>query len=268
MRGEQDGREPVHELRGTVSDYTIPMVSRDLVFLDLETSALEPDVGEILDFAAVRMSADLQTEKGRVEVQCILRWPERAEATALAINGYTPAAWRHAQPVRLALVEFSALVDETCMMVGQNPSFDWGFLRVEYKRQGLEMPKTKYLLDTAAMAWPLVIAGHLDRISLETLCKRYGVTDGGAHRAMPDVIRTIKVYAKMTGRKAPRFADGYRDRKPEPLAKVAVGEPLAKAGGSEPLAKEPLAKAAEPPREARDTAAECLLCGGPCTCGG
>jgi len=184
----------------------IPLVHRDLVFVDLETSGLNPSEHEILEVAALRMSADLQVEKARLEKKITMRYPERAEAKALATNGYTLHGWRQSVPVRVACVDFAKMVDDDCIWVGHHPSFDESFLRVAYLAEGLILPSFKAMLDTISIGWPLVMAGHFERLQLDNLCTKYGISNEGKHRAMADVQRTVRLYAKLLGKNEPRFA--------------------------------------------------------------
>jgi DNA polymerase III epsilon subunit-like protein len=183
----------------------IPFTHRDVVFVDLETSGTDPSVHEIVEIAAIRLTADLQTEKARLEKKITMRHPERAEAKALQVNGYTPQEWRHAVPVRVACVDFAAMVDDDCIWVGHHPQFDEIFLRAAYLAEGLILPSFKTTIDTISIAWPLVLAGYLERVQLESMCTKYGISNAGAHRALADVQRTVRLYAKLLGRKEPQF---------------------------------------------------------------
>jgi DNA polymerase III alpha subunit (gram-positive type) len=197
-------------------NYTIPMRSRDLVFVDCETTGLDHHVHEIIEWAAIRMSPDLQIERGRVDMRCVMQWPERAEKEALEINGYSREAWFDAKPIRLMLFEHGKLIEDgEALTVGHNARFDLDFLEEAYRRESMTMPRMKYVLDTASMAWPLVVHGHLEWLRLETMCSKYGVTNDGKHRALADVMRMIRVYAKLVGVKEPRFGRRIEDNEPE-----------------------------------------------------
>lgn len=140
-----------------------------------------------------------------------MQFADRAEAKALEVNRYDAREWASASPVRLALVEFTTLLgrasadgaDADVVIAGHNVSFDWDFIREGYKREKLTIPPKKYLVDTGSIAWPLLQKGHVDRVQLESLCARYGLANAGQHRAMADVVRTIKLYAKLLGLPAP-----------------------------------------------------------------
>lgn len=189
-----------------MSDYSIPTHARDVVFFDTETSSLDPYTGEILEIAALRMAANLQYEKARLEMKCVMTRPESAEPRALEVNRYSAAEWkRDAKPIRVALVDFAPLVDADVILVGHNPHFDWAFMREAYRREGLVFPSVKYVIDTVSIVFPLVMRGDLAKLSLESVCARYHIPNDGAHRAMADVRRLAMAYAALLGMKPPRF---------------------------------------------------------------
>lgn len=193
----------------SVSEVFRPLVTRDLLFLDLETSHLDPDLGDIIEIAAVRTTPDLRAEVAVIDRKLQLERPLEASPEALAINGYSVEEWRHAIPRRIAFLELLKIATDDVLIVGQNPIFDLSHLRAKFKMESLVPITPRYVIDTAAMAWPLVVKGHLHRMNLETLCSRYGIPNDGAHRAMADVRRLMHVYARMLGidaRTAPKIA--------------------------------------------------------------
>ena len=98
---------------------TIPIQARELVFSDCETSSLDPSTGEILEFAAVRITPDLQTVKASMERKCQMRFPERASPEALKVNGYDPQLWAHkSEHIRITLIDFAKMLDEDVVLGG------------------------------------------------------------------------------------------------------------------------------------------------------
>lgn len=176
-----------------------PLVTRDLLFVDLETGGTDPDFHEICELAAVRCTADMKTEISVVERRVKITRPERMDPKAAEVNGYSVEAWRDAVSLRVAVCELNAIADEHVLIVGQNPIFDLNFLRVAFKSEGLKPLDPRYVIDTASMAWPLCHRGIIERISLEVICARFGIPNTGSHRALTDVRRTMHAYARMLG---------------------------------------------------------------------
>ena len=209
---------------------TLPLTSRDFVFVDLETTGLNPKVHEIIEIAALRMTPNLQAEKARLDMKCTMVQQDVAEAKALEVNRYSALDWKGSKPVRVALVDLAPMIDDDVILVGHNVHFDVGFLREEYERAGLTMPKFKYAIDTVSIVFPLAMQGHISKLSLETICARYGIHNDGQHRAMADVMRTVRAFAKLLAMPEPRFgvpppaAEVQRDVKP---ANVVLSDPFA-----------------------------------------
>lgn len=190
-----------------VGAFRIPWAQRDLVFVDLETSGLDPEKHEILNLAAVRVRSDFSKVVGKVDRLVRLERPQDAEREALEVNRYNPQEWRQAVPARVALVEFGELMrpTEEVLVIGHNAArFDWPFIRRGFEREKLVALDPKYVIDTGSLAWPLVAKGIVDSISLERLCSVYGISNVGAHRAMADVRRLMFLYAKLCGLPEPK----------------------------------------------------------------
>jgi DNA polymerase-3 subunit epsilon len=208
----------------------VPYYRRDIVFFDVETSGLDPDKHEILEIAAVRMRPCLPLEGhgmrrapeplasappagslatlfeiARMETRVIPIHIADADPRALEINGYNPAVWdRSAVSLEQALGRFAEVCGpDKVMLAGHNAAkFDWPFMLKAFARTGTALPLglDYHMIDTASMAWPWFAAGLIPRTSLETLCDYFGVSNDGAHRAGPDVDRTIQVYLQILHR--------------------------------------------------------------------
>lgn len=184
-----------------------PLSARDMLFVDVETSSLDPKVGEIVEVAALLAAPDLSSCLGRVHRLVRMRRPEAAEKRALEVCRYDADLWRrHGVDVRVALVEFESLARKSAdepVFVAMNPIFDRSFLVAACDRVGYPMPEFRYHLDVGSMAWPLMRRGLVDRIGLDELCARYGVEQDGRHSALGDVRRLVRVYSALIGARSP-----------------------------------------------------------------
>ena len=171
-----------------------------IAFVDLETTGLDPSRHEILEIGVVRVDARTLEVLAEHEV---LVMPERlgdAQLDALAINGFTTAAWERALPLRDALREVSPLL-EGALIAGHNVGFDWSFLEAGFRRTGLALPNVDYhRLDTASLAWPLVVTGELPSMSLDPLAKLFGLERPNPHRALADARCSLAVARKLVDR--------------------------------------------------------------------
>ena len=160
---------------------------RSLVFIGIETSGLNPDRHEITEIAAFRNGVWFHR---RVRMLA----PENADPKALELNGYDAALWEEdaIHPWK-ATAELNGFVQPGDMLVFHNSSFDLPFLR----KAGFASAADYHPLDTASMAWPLVVAGKLKSIKLAALCDYFGVSNEGAHGARRDVERLMEVYLRL-----------------------------------------------------------------------
>lgn len=178
---------------------SLPITQRPFVFLDFETSHLDPEVGEITEMAAVRFAPGLKEETHLLHRRCRMQWPERASKEALAVNGYDEKLWATAYPIRVALVDLACVLDDTCVLVAHGAAFDTSFLRTACRREQLPFPNPRYTVCTLALALPLVWGGHAQKLNLDHLCTRYGISNVGHHRALADVYRTVVLFKKLLG---------------------------------------------------------------------
>lgn len=165
----------------------------DLVVFDLETSGLDPRAHEILEIGAVRVSADLATERGVFERRCRLERPGDADPQALEVNGYSLERWRDAVDRATGLHEFASFIAGG-VLAGFNVAFDWGFLNLAFRRAGLSPRIDYHLCDVFSLAYERT-AGENIGYTLRTLCQRFGVTfPGDQHHALNDARATLALW--------------------------------------------------------------------------
>ena len=174
---------PALVLRRDVPRSDVPVPLKALAFVDLETTGLDPSRHDIVEVAVLRV--DARTLEVLAEYQTLVA-PERlddAQPEALAICGFSKAAWTNAVSLREALLAVAPLL-EGALVAGHNVGFDWAFLEAGFRRAGFALPNVDYhRLDTASLAWPLVVTGELPSMSLEPLAKLLGLERPHPHRA-------------------------------------------------------------------------------------
>jgi len=172
--------------------------NRDLVFLDLETTGLDPDVHEVTELAAMRTSSDGRDVRGTICHKVMPEHLETASSEALQVNGFDVAVWdREAISLEDALGSFLNLSFGPVTLVAHYAFFDWGFLRNGLKRFSLVRDLDAHLLCTASMSWVLTMWGEVEKPKLDLLCDYYEIPNVGAHRALHDVERTRALYRKL-----------------------------------------------------------------------
>jgi DNA polymerase III alpha subunit (gram-positive type) len=191
-------------------DTALSLRDHPLLFLDLETTGLDPLEHEILEIAAVlldRDGAEVASFEQKVTPACL----DKASLEAIQKNGYTREKWADASSLGKALdlltMTFCALPPALGrpLVVGQNVSFDRAFLTEAYRQERRRMFEARYWLDTASMAWAAYVAGEIETISLVPLAQSMSLDTGQAHTAMGDVRMMIPVYQRWIQATRDRF---------------------------------------------------------------
>lgn len=172
------------------------MITKDLVFLDTETTGLDPRKHELLEIAAVRTTPDGLTVKGEYERRVVPLRISDADPVALNVNGYRPEEWRDAVPPLQALSELQAFAADA-VIVGHNVNFDLSFLDALAHSNNVSNTWYKYKVDTVSLAWPLYVTGKIEKPSLEALETYFGYRRQQRHRALVDVRACMFVYGAL-----------------------------------------------------------------------
>ena len=169
-----------------------------VIFLDVETTGLDPSRHEILEIAIVDLSghALVHTKIRPVHI-------ETAEPEALRINGYAehPELWANAP----TFVEMCTQIRDAlnhCVIVGHNPGFDRSFVISEMTRAGVEKPDKyvrRHIIDTTTLAWEHLVPCGLDRLNLDAICQflEIPLDRTKRHGALEDTMATREAYLRM-----------------------------------------------------------------------
>lgn len=166
-----------------------------IVWFDLETGGLDEKIHDILEIGAIRTNPITGEELARLHLYVL---PELGPVPddARAINGYSEAGWaaHDAIPLSGALLLLGNFL-EGAQIAGSTPAFDLRFTTAGFARHGLSMPRlgTHRMIDTSALALPLLEAGEIERTGLDELA-RYFRIPGIGHRAINDAERARAAY--------------------------------------------------------------------------
>lgn len=163
----------------------IPVSRKPFVWLDTETTGLDPDKNEVLSIAIVRPKDD--GSEIVYERKLKMERPENAHPKALEVNGYTDEAWADAMPQEACWREIADLqLLSECIVAGQNVRFDAGFLNASFKRHGINYRMDYHLYDTVTVAL-LVLKPYVSSVSLASTAVALGIPVVEAHTALGDV---------------------------------------------------------------------------------
>lgn len=165
---------------------TPPAIPRFAV-IDVETTGLDPDRHRILELAILRTD-----EHGRVLDQWTARFHPDGPVGATHIHGITDADVSDAPRFRdLAVVVGTALQD--LVVVAHNAEFDVAFLRAEFTRAELPMPRFQAY---CTLQGSTLYLPQLQRRRLSDCCAALGVELQGAHSALGDSFATADLLAR------------------------------------------------------------------------
>lgn len=184
----------------------IRMATTPWVALDVETTGLQPSTDRVVEVALVR--SDGLSWSSLIDPGCD---PGPSHAHGIFADDLIGApAFADVAP------EIAEMLDEH-IIAGHNINFDFNFLRYEFKRIGIELPRYP-LLDTARAAWALRRISSGDSRTLAALCAREGIDATGPHSAGWDA----GLVALLVHRYTP-LAGGWLDMAVHPLK---MPEPL------------------------------------------
>jgi DNA polymerase-3 subunit epsilon len=168
-----------------------------LIFVDTETTGLDPELHEVIEIAFVM--ADIRdgrlivvdTWESKIKPEAL----ERADPRALAVNGYCDEDWQDApEAYHVWRSAWYRVQDKRAMLCGHNVGFDVRFMIEAWKRHGHGRPAFDYrTIDTYAYALPYLIDGRVDSISLSKVCEAIGIKTGRAHSAMADALASFEL---------------------------------------------------------------------------
>lgn len=173
------------------------MRAHPLAFVDLETTGIIPAENEIIEIAYVIVSQKtLKVQKERV-FQVKPKHIETADPLSLKIIDYNNRDWSKAISQKQAMKNF-ARDAKGAILVGQNVSMDWAFLRKAFSEEKIEDPLQYHRLDVMSMAF-LVLKSEkaLHRYSLKELTEFFHIKVGKEHTALDDAKATYEVYKKL-----------------------------------------------------------------------
>lgn len=169
----------------------LKLSQKPMVFVDTETTGLDPVVNEILEFAAV---------KGN-ETLCMKIKPRRihtAHPKALEVNGYNEAEWgKDAVDISVAAPKIAAFLRDS-VFTAHNAKFDVDFINAFLKEAGINERIDYHVVDTAGLSYFLLVRKGAESVSLAPVCSLIGIPpEPSMHRALAGAMTCKAVYEKM-----------------------------------------------------------------------
>ena len=157
------------------------------LFVDIETTHLDPRIGEIIEICIIR-----EFPNGRQDMYHRKIHPlriEDADPKALEINKYTPYEWKNAVLWEDIASEVHSLLRHG-VFISHNVGFDWSWVDHHVKESTGRLI-TWYKFDTITLAWE-----HLPPIgvSMKSIRSFFGWSHWGQHTAPVDCHDCRRIY--------------------------------------------------------------------------
>jgi len=158
-------------------------------FVDIETTHLNPESGEIIEIAILTSKDGGRTIDSRFETKIKPAHLEKADPKSLEVNGYKESEW-HAAPTWEEMAPKIHKMLYYGIIAGHNVFFDWRWLDYHIRRTtGKGISYLKF--DTQALVWE-----HLNTksASLKSLRNHYQISHDNAHTALKDIEDTYHIF--------------------------------------------------------------------------
>ena len=175
------------------------ILEQPLAFVDIETTALDRERGEIIELGVVvaRMKDDRLVVVDELDLKIQPKHIETAEPQALRINGYDEADWLFAVSLEEAM---KAFVEKTkgAIFLAHNITFDYPFIEKALGDTGLDHDMHFHKIDTLSVAFGVLHTnGDMGKLSLRMLCEKFGIENKKAHSAFADAYALYEVFKKL-----------------------------------------------------------------------
>lgn len=166
-----------------------------LHFVDIETTNLKPEQGEIIEVAILTSFDGGRTIKNIYETKIKPSHLENADPKAMEINNYKESEWHNAPSWEEVAPKLHNILYYG-IIVGHNVFFDWSWLDFHIRKttgKGISYLK----MDTQALVWE-----HLNTksASLKSIRNLYGWSHDNAHTALKDIEDTHKLFKELVYR--------------------------------------------------------------------
>jgi len=163
----------------------------NLVFVDVETTGLNPAYHEIIEIALV--SKDFTYHR-----KIIPEMIEHADPFAMKLNGYCPEKWSEAITAKQLILEIQYLL-KNVTLAGHNVSFDIEFLEETYTRYGKIFNLKRRRIDTVTMAYEHLYPLGLQSLSLDAIRDFLDWSKEGSHTALKDAQDSRRLFNYLRG---------------------------------------------------------------------
>lgn len=170
---------------------------RKLVFIDIETTGLNPDIHEITEIGCLVVNGRTFEVERKYEEKVKPTRIETASRDALKSYGYTEEGWKGAKPLKEVLQKIAEIATDG-LVAGWNVSFDWWFLDKGFRKHKIEPQFDYHRIDVMSIAYSrLYRKRKVTQLGLRKVAPYFGIKLPERHGAMVDIRATYEVFKKL-----------------------------------------------------------------------
>ena len=169
-------------------------MNKPLIFIDIETSGLDPDFHEIPEVAVIRIETSGQETIYHAKVHPLNI--ERSNSKALEINGYNSKDWREASTPAETAAQLESILAGG-MLIGHNIKFDVAFISELLNNHNKLQRWDRRLIDTIVLAHEHLSYSGLESLSLDSIRTFLRWSKEGSHRALKDCQDVKRLYYRL-----------------------------------------------------------------------
>ena len=173
-----------------------------LAITDLETTGLDFDAQEIIEIGALLVEQKNMEALATFEVKVAPTHLETANPESLVVAGFRPEDWQGAIPLKEALEQYVTFLNgKEAVFTAWNPTFDWAFMQLAFKKTGVKNPFDYHHYDIwTASAELLKNKTDVAKLKLSYLNKYFGTPpDPLPHRALNGANAAYELLKKLRG---------------------------------------------------------------------
>lgn len=173
-----------------------PTSQRNLLFVDLELTGLDSSRHEIIEIAALLVSAGDLKIINSYYTKVLPAHIETADQVSLQIANYSPKEWSSAISLSTMLKELSSL-DSQVILAGWSVITEYDFLTSALKQEGIPYFFDNYLLEVWSLAYVKFCKDPtIEKINLQTVSTKFNIPLL-RHKPDSDIRATFEIFKNL-----------------------------------------------------------------------
>lgn len=170
---------------------------RNLLFVDLETTGLNPDVHEIIEVGCLLVNGKNLKVISEYSAKIKPKHINTATPKAIEVSGYIPLLWENAKSEEEVLGDLVRLAPNA-IVVGWKVDFDWWFLEHAFERHRISYDFDYHLIDVIPLAYAYFRKREgINGLGLRKVAAYFKIKMEEQHDALGDIKGTYRVFKKL-----------------------------------------------------------------------